>query len=81
MIHHTGQNVNNIDEAKGDNDMNNKDIRAEIESSRLRYWRVAQAYGCTDATFSRKLRVEFPEAEKAKIREIIARLVRGGDIA
>ena len=56
--------------------MNNKDIRAGIESNRIKYWQVAQGYGCTDSHFSRKLRRELPEEEKAKIRNIIVQLVR-----
>lgn len=51
--------------------MFNKDIREAIAAAKLRYWQVATAYGCTDGTFSRKLRRELPAEEKEKIFEII----------
>lgn len=54
--------------------MFNKDIREAIVSAGLRYWQVADAYGCTDGTFSRKLRQELPAEEKEKIFGIIREL-------
>ena len=54
--------------------MFNKDIREAIATARLRYWQVAAAYGCTDGTFSRKLRRELPAEEKKKIFSIIREL-------
>lgn len=54
--------------------MHNKDIREAISAAGLRYWQVAEAYGCTDGNFSRKLRKELPEEEKNKIFEAIKRL-------
>jgi len=56
--------------------MNNQDIRQEIKEASLKYWQVADAYGCADGTFSRKLRKELPECEKQRIRQIIADLSR-----
>ena len=54
--------------------MNNTEIRRDIVRSGLKYWEVAQAYGCTDSTFSRKLRQELSDDEKVKIRAIIIQL-------
>lgn len=54
--------------------MSNQDIRDEITSAGLRFWQVAERYGCNDGNFSRKLRFELSEADKAKIRAIIAEL-------
>lgn len=45
----------------------NLDIRQAIEAGGFKYWMVAHAYGCTDTTFSKKLRRELPNGEKAKI--------------
>lgn len=56
--------------------MRNKDIREAIAAAGVKYWQVAEAYGCTDGNFSRKLRKELPEEEKAKIFEAIKSLMR-----
>lgn len=54
--------------------MRNLDIRAEIKDAGLHYWQVAERYGCACTTFSVKLRHELPDAEKGKIRAIIAQM-------
>ena len=54
----------------------NQDIRRKIVTNDLKYWQVANAYGVTDATFSKKLRLELPEEEKSKINSIIDELVK-----
>lgn len=54
--------------------MHNQDIREAIIAAKLRYWQVAASYGCTDGTFSRKLRRELPAEEKEKIFGIIREL-------
>lgn len=54
--------------------MKNLDIRAEIKGAGLHYWQVAERYGCACTTFSVKLRHELPDAEKGKIRAIIAQM-------
>lgn len=54
--------------------MRNSDIRQEIKSAGLRLWQIAEALGMQDSNFSRRLRHELSEAEKAKIRKIIAEL-------
>lgn len=54
--------------------MKNLDIRKAATAASVRLWQLAEAYGCTDATFSRKLRHELPEAEKEKLFKIIDEL-------
>ena len=54
--------------------MRNSDIRQEIKSAGLRLWQIAEALGMQDSNFSRKLRHELSDAEKEKIRAIIADL-------
>lgn len=54
--------------------MQNQEIRRAIASAKIRYWEVATEYGCTDGTFSRKLRQELPAEEKEKILQIIQKL-------
>lgn len=58
--------------------MRNEDIRAEIANAGLKLWMVADRLHIADYCFSRKLRVELPEEEKAKIRAIIAALKKEG---
>jgi len=52
----------------------NRDIRLEAAAAGIHLWQIADRFGCTDGNFSRKLRKELPDEEKAKIREIIAEL-------
>ena len=59
--------------------MYNQDVRGAIVAAGLRYWQVAAAYGCTDGTFSRKLRRELPAEEKQRIFDIIAELSKNAD--
>lgn len=54
--------------------MHNLDIREAIVAAKLRHWQVAAVYGCTDGTFSRKLRRELPDEEKQRIFDIIMKL-------
>ena len=54
----------------------NQDIREKIESSNIKYWQVALAYGISDVTFTRKLRVELNAKEKEKINKIIDNLIK-----
>lgn len=55
----------------------NLDIRKAAKDARINLWEVAQAYGCSDSNFSRKLRSELPPEEKDRIISIIQRL-KGG---
>ena len=54
--------------------MKNKDVREYAKKAGVMLWQIAYELGMTDGTFSRKLRRELPDAEKEKIRQIIARL-------
>lgn len=49
----------------------NQDIKALAKSKEVCLWEIAQKLGITDSHFSRKLRVEFKEEEKNKIKKII----------
>lgn len=56
--------------------MCNQDIRQAATESSVRLWRIADALGITDSSFSRKLRKELPQVEKEKIFSIIQKLSR-----
>ena len=58
---------------KGSVIMCNQDIRNEVLGSGMKLWQVAQELGITDSSFSRKLRKELSDSEKAKVRAIIAK--------
>lgn len=49
----------------------NEDIRQEIKNAGMCLWQVAESLGITDSTFSRKLRKELSNDEKAFIRNLI----------
>ena len=57
--------------------MRNIEIRHEIAAAGLRHWQIAEKFGLNDGNFSRKLRHELSDADKAKIRGIIADLSKG----
>lgn len=54
--------------------MKNLDIREIAAKKNIKLWQIADVLGINDGNFSRKLRKELPEAEKEKIRAIIADL-------
>lgn len=54
--------------------MANQDIRELMKENRVYIWEVAQAYGCAESTFIKKLRVELPQEDKDKIIAIINEL-------
>ena len=54
--------------------MANQDIRRLIFETNIPMWKIAKEYGCTDSTFSRKLRFELSQEEKEKIIAIIDKL-------
>lgn len=58
--------------------MNNKDIRNTAGGYGIRLWQVAEALGMNESAFSRKLRKELPEEEKAKILAVIEELAKEG---
>lgn len=51
--------------------MANNEIRLEAAGKGVRLWEVAANLGIRDSEFSRRLRHELPDEEKARIREII----------
>lgn len=55
----------------------NLDIRDEIRMAGLKQWQVAEKYGYSDSTFSRKMRKEFAPEQKATLRKIISELQEG----
>lgn len=59
--------------------MQNMEIRHEIAAAGLRHWQVAEKFGLNDGNFSRKLRHELSDADKTKIRAIIAELSEEAD--
>lgn len=56
--------------------MFNKEIRDAARIAGVYLWQVAEAYGCNDGNFSRKLRKELPAEEKTKILGMIERIAR-----
>lgn len=54
--------------------MQNVDIRKAAKEAKVNLWEIAEAYGINDGNFSRKLRRELPDAEKAKILDIIEQI-------
>lgn len=52
----------------------NRDIRKAVREANVRLWQVADRYGVTDVTFSKKLRKELLDKEKEKIFQIINEL-------
>lgn len=57
--------------------MENTRIRDAAKSAGVPLWRVAEKYGCTDSTFSRKLRRELPGEVQERILNIITELSGG----
>ena len=49
----------------------NIEVRSAAASAGVKLWQIADALGVNDGNFSRKLRKELPQAEKAKIFAII----------
>ena len=58
----------------------NKDIRAAAAAAGGFLWQIAEAIGVTDGTFSRKLRRELPDDEKAAILQVIQNLSTSSEI-
>ena len=57
--------------------MKNKDIREAAKAAGVKLWQIAEKLGINDGNFSRKLRFELSETEKAKILKIIEELKEG----
>lgn len=54
----------------------NLDVREYASARGVRLWRIADALGMTDASFSRKLRRELSAEDKQQIFLIVDRLER-----
>lgn len=54
--------------------MKNLDIREAAKAAGVKLWKIAEKLNITDATFSRKLRKELNDEDKAQIMRIIAEL-------
>lgn len=59
---------------KGVNFLANELVRAAARNSGVYLWEVALVVGITDSNFSRKLRVELPADEQARLISIIANI-------
>lgn len=57
--------------------MNNHEIRKAAQDAGLKLWQVAYALGMSDASFSRKLRLELSQEEQARIIAVIRKLKEG----
>lgn len=55
--------------------MRNEAIKTTLKQSAVYQWEVAELLGIPETTFSRKLRHELPEADKALILEAIEKIV------
>lgn len=51
--------------------MKNNDIRTAAKDQKVKMWEIAEALGIQDSAFSRKLRHELSEQEKAEVLEVI----------
>lgn len=54
--------------------MSNIDIKSFAKESGVMHWQIADKLGMHDSNFSKMLRHELPEDEKAKIRSVIKEL-------
>ena len=52
----------------------NGEIRKLAKDHGVKLWEIAEKLGCADATLSRKLRYELPEAERKAIVDILKSL-------
>lgn len=58
--------------------MKNQDVRAAAKQAGVFLWQIAAELGVNDGNFSRKLRKELSDTEKAKIMGIIEKLSKEG---
>ena len=56
--------------------MENLKIRDAARFANVPLWMVAERYGITDSSFSRKLRRELPAEEQSKLLQIIDELAK-----
>ena len=58
--------------------MTNKKIREVAKENGVKMWQIADKLGVCDSQFSRKMRYELGESEKASIFKIIVEISRKG---
>lgn len=58
--------------------MRNLRVRKKSQENSIPLWRIAQALGVSEATMTRRLRIELPEEEQARLCSIIDELAGGG---
>ena len=56
--------------------MCNKEIREAAKQTGVCLWQIAERLGMNDGNFSRKLRRELSDCDRARIMEIIAELAK-----
>lgn len=61
--------------------MANERIKAAAKEHGVFLWQIAEKVGVNDGNFSRKLRKELPDEEKARIMAIIDELAKEADEA
>jgi len=54
--------------------MANEDIKESAKKLGVHLWEIANHFGVTDATFSRRLRIEFADADKEEVRKAISEI-------
>ena len=54
--------------------MANEELRNAVRNSGVPFWKIAETMNVSAATMTRKLRRELPDAEKAKILDIIEQI-------
>lgn len=59
--------------------MNNKELKRFAKERGVFFWQVAIELGISEATMTRKLRVELPDQEESKIKSIIEHLSKAND--
>ena len=57
--------------------MPNNDIRLRAAGAGVKLWQIAERLGITDSSFSRRLRHELADDEKARIISIIEQIRNG----
>ena len=57
--------------------MVNLEVRDAAIQHRVKLWEVADMLGMTDSSFSRKLRKELSEEDRARVLEIIESISKG----
>jgi hypothetical protein len=58
----------------------NNDIREYAFRNAVPLWMIGKKLGITDSTFSKRLRVEMSEEEKAEIRAIVDEIAANGGL-